>query len=233
MKRHREPSMDSTGSNDISAVQPQTIKLTPRDRAYETVIATLRKRINELQATVPLVEKEGGNVGRGTPGVSQPATEAMRGLEEENEKLTTKIKQLESKISSELDKARSEMMKLKEQLTSREAQIRVLVKDKLELISSNEALEQRVAAALQESNLQTNLRQALRNNYDNLMREFDRATQRGDGFVQKIYGLQGELERVESTKRELVEEVNRLMANRNSFVHIEDPPPEYPEVDYQ
>ena len=233
MKRQREPSVESTGSNEINELNPQTVKLTPRDRAYETVIATLKRRINEIQATY-LAEKEAaGNRGQKLA-ISDVATnEAMRNLQDENERLCTKIKQLETKMNSEVDKARSEMTKLKDHLASRETQIRSLVKEKIELISSNEALEQKLAAALQESNLQTSLRQRLRENYDNLMREFERASQRGDGFMQKIYALQGELERVESTKRELVEEVNRLMANRRDMIHSDEPPPEYPEVDYQ
>lgn len=202
MKRQRDSSVESARSSDVPPPETEKapVKLTARDRAYETVISTLRKKISELQS------------GSGLPKNEDPlaADETVRKLQDDNDKLTTKIKQMETKMNSEIEKARTEMIKLKDQLGQRDTHIRALLKEKGELISTNESLDQKLSATVQECNLQTNLRQRLRENYDNLMREFQRASERGDAFVQKIYTLQGELERLESTKRELVEEVARL-----------------------
>jgi len=213
MKRQRDSSVESARSSELSAQEaPHSaapIKLSARDRAYETVIATLRKRINELQAVAALSQNEEPVIAR-KGGDDLSNNETVRKLRDDNEKLTARIKQMETKMNSEIEKARTEMIKLKEQLNSKDTQIRALVKEKAQLTSTNESLEEKVSAAVQECNLQTNLRQRLRENYDNLMREFQRASERGDAFVQKIYTLQGELERLESTKRELVEEVSRL-----------------------
>ena len=202
MKRPRSSSTES----DQAVVEVKTeVQLSAKDKAYETVIATLRKRISELTSELE----------------SQPAShDSMRKLQDENDKLRAKVDQLESRINSETDKARSEMKKLRDHVSFCEDKIRLLTRENSELTSLNESNQHKLASAIQESNLQTNLRQRLRENYDNLVREYERATERGDLFVQKIYTLQGELERMESTKRELVEELNRLTGDNVSSEFI-------------
>jgi len=218
MKRQRDTSVESARSSDVPAQEtdeaPPPIKLTAKDRAYETVIAAHRKSNHELQTENSKLKDQIRVLT--AQGPSAVADETIGNLKDDKEKLLARIKQLETKMNTEIEKARAEIVKLKEQLGSRDTQIRTLAKEKVELLSIKESLEHKVTAAVQESNLQTNLRNRLRENYDNLMREFQRASERGDAFVQKIYTLQAELERVESTKRELVEEVHRLSRSTNS-----------------
>ena len=211
MKRARDSSVESMRSSDVIGddVQPAPVKLTAKEKAYETIIASLQKRIIQVQSDLTAALKRAGCI------PDPAAEETIRNLRDENDKLRGKLKQMESKMNTEVDKARTEIIKLKEQLAARDNQIRVLVKENADLVSTNEALEHKIVTVVQESDLQTTLRQRLRENYDNLLREFQRASERGDAFVQKIYSLQGELERAESTKRELVDEINRL-SNSNS-----------------
>jgi len=186
-----------------------------RDRAYKTIIAALQRRVDSLSSqlsarpTVTPVEP-------GSSTSSGHQEETILDLEKSNQKLTDRVRFLEQRHQKEVEKARTEISKMSSRLNALESDNRKLQRELHEVKIAKEILERNIAQATEEINLQTSLRQKLRENHDNLWNEYQRTTARADGFMQRIFALQSDLEREIGTKRELVAEVQRLSAKVDS-----------------
>jgi chromosome segregation ATPase len=136
--------------------------------------------------------------------------QTIQDLRKANDKLVDRVKYLEQKHSKEVEKARTEISKMSNRLTTFDTDNRKLNRELAELKTAKELVDKKLVQANEELALQTNLRQRLRENHDNLWNEYQRAITRGDGFMKRIFELQGDLEREQGTKRELVAELHRL-----------------------